>query len=311
MAFGVPVESMHGKTIVVTGASDGIGRAAVRSFAQRHADTSIVMIGRNEAKTAAAARSIMSETGHRLITWDIADLSRQDAVRDLAQRLRDRLPVIDVLVNNAGAMFLERERTAEGLEHTFALNHLQYFTLTLLLLQPLSAAPKTSAPTRVLNVSSRAHMDARFALDDLQMDRGYSGIRAYANSKLCNVLFTCALARRLDPTRVVTHALHPGVVSTRFATNNGSRGRVLRWIMDLVSISPDAGADTITWLATSPEASRSSGDYWVKRARVTPSPDARDASLSEGLWHASATLARLDADALIAASGAAAMSVRA
>ena len=149
-------------------------------------------------------------------------------------------------------------------------------------------------------------MDARFSLDDLQMTRDYNGIRAYANSKLCNVLFTSALARRLDQSRIVTHALHPGVVSTRFATNNGTRGRVLRWIMDLVSISPDAGADTITWLAEAPDALHTSGDYWVKRARLTPSKAARDTQLAEGLWQASAALAKLDADALVRESGAAA-----
>ncbi len=294
-------ESLQGKTIVVTGASDGIGRACVRALAAVGAH--VVMVGRNEAKTAAAASAIMSEIGRRTVTWEIADLARQDAVRELAERLSARTPEVHALINNAGALFLERELTAEGLERTFALNHLQYFTLSLLLLPQLLSAHRPGAPARVINVSSRAHMDARLDLDDLQMTRGYNGVRAYANSKLGNVLFTQAFAQRVDASRIVTHAVHPGVVSTRFATNNGRRGRLLRWIMDLVSVSPERGADTIAWLTSAPEALTNNGGYWVKRCRVTPSTAARNTDSADQLWRVSAALAQLDADGLIAAAG--------
>lgn len=299
----VAPESRRRRTIVVTGASDGIGREAVRAFAL--AGDRVVMIGRNEAKTAAAARTLMSETGARDIEWEIADLSRQDAVRELAQRLCVKAPTIDVLINNAGALFLDRECTAEGLERTFALNHLAYFSLSLLLLAPLAAAASDGHPSRVICVSSRAHREARFAIDDLQMTKGYSGWRAYANSKFANVLFTRGLAQRLSPARVVVHAVHPGVVSTRFAVANGRRGRLLRRIMDLVSITPAQGADTMVWLASDPIPAQRSGLYWVKRAPVDPRADALDGALADALWQRSADLAHLDADALIAASGAA------
>ncbi len=291
------VLSLRDRVVVVTGASDGIGRAAVRQYA--NAGARVVMVGRNEAKTRAAANAIMTETGRRDITWAIADLSRQDAVRDLATRLREAHPQIHVLANNAGAMFLERQETVDGLEQTFALNHLSYFTLTLLLLPSLYAAAETGRAARVINVSSRAHENAKVDLDDLQLTRDYGGWRAYANSKLCNIWFTRSLSRRLDTTRVVTHAMHPGVVSTRFATNNGRVGRLLRGIMDVVSITPDQGADTLVWLSCAEEAVRESGLYWRKRRVQTPSRTARRDEWAELLWTRSAALAGLDADHLL------------
>ena len=294
---------MEGKTIVVTGASDGIGRAAVRALAA--AGAFVVMVGRNEAKTAAAARAIMGEIGLHRISWEIADLSRQEAVHDVANRLRQRLPSIDILVNNAGAVFLQRQVTAEGIERTFALNHLAYFTLTLRLLDLLVAAAAPGQPARVLCVASRAHARARLVLDDLQVAQSYTGWRAYANSKLANVLFTRALAARIDSAKVVVHAMHPGVVSTRFGLNNGRRGRLMRRVMDVVAITPDAGVDTLVWLCSSSTAGGTSGDYWVARTPVQPSEAARNPALANALWTRSAALTHLDADALIAASGAA------
>lgn len=288
---------LHGKTIVVTGASDGIGRAASRAFAL--AGAHVVMIGRNEAKTAAAAQAIMSESGGPEIRWFIADLSRQEAVREVASEVRRHCPAIDVLVNNAGALFLDRELTAEGIERTFALNHLAYFTLSLLLLDRLAAA----APSRILCVASRAHREAALSPHDMQLEQDYSGWKAYGNSKLCNILFTRALARRLDPSRVVVHALHPGVVSTRFAVNNGRRGRIIRRVMDVVSVTPDEGADTLVWLAHDPAALRSSGGYWARRRPISPSAAGLDATLAESLWRYSAEVAGIDAEACIAASG--------
>jgi len=302
MVNSASASSLTGKTVIVTGASDGIGKAAVRAYAA--AGASVVMVGRNEAKTAAAARAIMSDlrmlsgtgSSERAITWEIADLAQLEAVRDLADRLRARLPRIDVLANNAGAMFLERDLTTDGFERTFALNHLSYATLTTYLLPPLIAASRPGAPARIVNVSSRAHQQAHPRLDDLQLARHYGGWRQYANSKLYNIWFTRALARRLDPSKVVTHAMHPGVVRTRFATNNGRMGRVLRRVMDLVSITPAQGADTLVWLSHAPEAGTTSGDYWVNRRRVTPSRTARDDERAEMLWEATCRLTGVNTD---------------
>ena len=142
-------------------------------------------------------------------------------------------------------------------------------------------------------------------MDDLQLAQSYTGWRAYANSKLANVLFTRALAARIDSAQVVVHAMHPGVVSTRFGLNNGRRGRLMRRVMDVVAITPEAGVDTLVWLCSNNAAGRTSGDYWVARTRVQPSDAARNAALANALWTRSAALAHLDADALIAASGAA------
>jgi NAD(P)-dependent dehydrogenase (short-subunit alcohol dehydrogenase family) len=305
MANTPTLSTLAGKTVVVTGASDGIGKAAVRAYVA--AGASVVMIGRNEAKTAAAAQAILRDAGPttgtegrgRAVTWEIADLSRQQDVHDVADRLLARLPRIDVLANNAGAMFLDRDVTPEGFERTFALNHLSYFTLTLRLLAPLVAAAQPGAPSRVLNVSSRAHANARPALDDLQLERQFGGWKQYANSKLYNIWFTRALARRLDASRVATQALHPGVVSTRFATNNGLMGQLLRRVMDVVSVTPAQGADTLVWLSSAPEALEGSGDYWRQRRRVTPSGTARDDARAEALWTTTSRLTGLDADRLI------------
>lgn len=305
MANAPTLRTLAGKTVVVTGASDGIGKAAVRAYVA--AGASVVMIGRNEAKTAAAAHAIMSDVGSisghtgrdRAITWEIADLSRQQDVHDVADRLLARLPRIDVLANNAGAMFLDREVTPDGFERTFALNHLSYFTLTLRLLAPLVAAARPGAPARVLSVSSRAHENASPALDDLQLERKFGGWKQYANSKLYNIWFTRALARRLDASRVATQALHPGVVSTRFATNNGRMGRLLRRVMDVVSVTPAQGSDTLVWLSSAPETLEGTGDYWVKRRRVTPSRMARDDARAEALWATTSRLTGLDADRIL------------
>lgn len=294
---------LRGRTVVVTGGSDGIGRATVMQLVR--AGATVVMVGRNEAKTTAAATAIMSLSGRRAVEVEIADLSLQEEVRALAERINTRYERIDALINNAGALFMERRETSEGLERTFALNHLAYFTLSLLLLDRLTDSAGPGEPARIINLASRAHEDGRLRIDDLQMKRGYGGWRAYRASKLCNVLFTRALARRLDPALVVVHAVHPGLVSTRFAQNNGAIGRLMRRVMDFASVTVEQGADTPVWLTTAAAPATSSGDYWSKRQRTQPSAMARDDSLGDALWTASAALAGIDADAIIRESHAA------
>lgn len=282
-----------GKTVVVTGSSDGIGRAAASAWAASRA--TVVMVGRNEAKTVAAARAIMSETGNSQVHWAIADLSRRDATLELARNLAATHARIHVLANNAGALFLEREDTADGVERTFALNHLAYMTLSLALLPNLAAAALPGAPARIVNVSSRAHRRASLNPSDWQLREGYRGWRAYANSKLYNLWFTRTLAARVDAARLVVHAMHPGVVRSRFATNNGAMGRVQRQIMNLVSVSPEQGADTLLWLSHAADAAASTGDYWVTRQRLSISRLARRDDLATQLWNTSLPLTGLSA----------------
>jgi len=283
-----------GKTVVVTGSSDGIGRAAANAWAAANAE--VVMVGRNEAKTVAAARAIMSATGNRQVHWATADLSRLDATLDLARQLAERHPRIHVLANNAGALFLEREDTTDGIERTFALNHLAYVTLSLALLPNLAEAAEPGAPARLINVASRAHRRASVNPSDWQLRQGYRGWRAYANSKLFNLWFTRTLASRVDAARLVVHAMHPGVVRSRFATNNGAMGRVQRRIMNLVSVSPEQGADTLVWLSYAGEAAATSGGYWVTREPHSISRLARRDDLAAQLWQDSLPLTGLAPD---------------
>lgn len=287
--------------MVVTGASDGIGVAAAGHFVALGADR-VVLVGRSPAKTEAAAHRLMAATGRRVVTCEIADLSQGEEVAALAARLRAQHPAIHVLANNAGALFLDRALTRDGVERTLALNHLGYVRLTLALLDPLLAASAPGAPARVLCVSSRAHRQARVDFGDLGLTRGYGGWRAYANSKVCNIWFARALAARLDPAQVVVHSLHPGVVRTRFAVDNGRAGRLLRWVLDRVSIDSAAGADTLSWLAWAPEAEGHSGSYWVRRTRTRPSRAGDDAALAERCWRATEALLGVDADALVASA---------
>jgi NAD(P)-dependent dehydrogenase (short-subunit alcohol dehydrogenase family) len=286
-------DALRDRTVIITGASDGIGRTLAERCARAAAH--VVMVGRNEAKTRHAASELRSHTGSRRIDVEVADLLHLDEQHALGDRLRERFPRVFALVNNAGALFLERQLTRDGLERTFALNHLAYVTLSVHLLPSLLADSEHHAPARIVNVASRAHMGARLDLSDLQGERRYSGWRAYGRSKLANILFTRALARRVDRRRITVHAVHPGLVASRFAVNNGAFGRLQRRAMDLFAISSMAGSDTAAWLLGSPEGASSSGEYWVRRERVTPSRAAQDDAVAEALWTESIRLGGLEA----------------
>lgn len=279
----LPPQALRNRTVVITGASDGIGRALSERCAT--AGAHVIMVGRNEAKTTHAASVVMNRTGSRTVSVEIADLLYLEEQHALGERLAATYPSIFALVNNAGAIFLDRQLTRDGLERTFALNHLAYATLALHLLPNLVAAAGSDDPARVINVASRAHLRARFEPDNLQGERSYAGWSAYSRSKLANILFTRALAQRVDASAVVVHALHPGLVASRFAANNGGFGRLQRRVMDWFSVSAMAGSDTAAWLLAAPEAARVSGAYWVRRERVQPSVHARDDSSATELWN--------------------------
>jgi retinol dehydrogenase-12 len=279
-------DGMRGKVCLVTGATSGIGAVAARELARRGAQ--VVLVGRNPDKCAATIRQIQEQTGSTKVESLLADLSSQQQVRDLARRFLERHPRLDVLVNNAGGMWLRRQETVDGLEMTFAVNHLAYFLLTGLLLDVV----KASVPSRIVNVSSAAHRGATLPFDDLMGRRRFRGWQAYKQSKLANLLFTYELARRLEGTGVTANALHPGFVATGFGGNNGWRGSALQMLARWLGLSAEEGARTIVYLAASPEVAGVSGRYFVKERAVSSSPASYDEAAQKRLWQVSEELTR-------------------
>ena len=289
---------MEGKTCLITGASDGIGYIAARELARQGA--TVVAVGRNVIKTDDAVNRIIAETGNRNVRYLMADLSSQEDIRRLARDFRQQFRSLDVLLNNAGAIFLSNRRSVDGLEMTFALNHMSYFLLTVLTVELM----RDSAPARIINVSSSSHFSpGRFVLEDLPkpgtassplhfVTRG-RGYRAYGRSKLCNLLFTYELARRLEGTGVTVNALHPGLVRTNIARNNGLLGRVVNFFIGARGMSAEQGADTLVYLASSPEVEGVTGKFFVNRRPVPSSPLSYDTELAAGLWELSERLLRL------------------
>jgi NAD(P)-dependent dehydrogenase (short-subunit alcohol dehydrogenase family) len=282
---------MTGKVCVVTGANSGIGKATSLVLAQFGAE--IILVCRDKARGEAALAEVSAVAPDGRPRLEIADLSSLPEVRELAGRLGG-LDRLDVLVNNAGLVLGDRRITADGFEYTFALNHLAPFLLTNLLREKLTA----STPARVITVSSAAHSAARLDLADLQLAEHFSGWRAYSNSKLANILFTTELARRLTGTGVTANCLHPGVVNTGFG-RDGSR--LLRFGLGLgrrFLRTPGQGADTVVYLASSPDVEGATGGYYVRRKLSTPSRAAQDQATARRLWEISAELTGLPAASL-------------
>lgn len=276
---------MKHKVVVITGATNGIGAVAATGLAR--AGAKVTIVGRSRERCTDTVARIRQETGNANVDSVVADLSVKAEVERAAQELKNRLTRLDVLVNNAGAVFLDRRETADGLEQTFALNHMAYFTLTLHLLDLL----KASGPARIVNVSSRAHRGGTMRFGDLQMKESFSGWAAYCQSKLANLLFTRELARRLAGTGVTVNALHPGVVSTNFGTDNGLKGRLIAIAFRLFGVTPEQGARTITYLASSPGVVGVTGRYFYSEKEAEVSRAAADAEAALRLWEVSARLA--------------------
>jgi NAD(P)-dependent dehydrogenase (short-subunit alcohol dehydrogenase family) len=275
---------MRGKTVVITGATSGIGEVAAIELAGQGAR--IVFTARDKERAHATLeklRRVNPASGHVV---HLADLSLLSEMRRAAEEIREE-PVIDVLINNAGALFNSRIETKDGLEKSFALNHMSYFVLTNLLLSRLKAG------ARIINTASDAHRRAKLDFNDLQSKKGYSGFSVYSKSKLCNILFTRELARRIAGTGVTANALHPGFVATRFGDQSGGvLSTLVRVAKPIGGISPEEGANTIIYLASSPEVARTSGEYFTKCAAATPSPEARNDNDAKRLWDVSTELAR-------------------
>jgi NAD(P)-dependent dehydrogenase (short-subunit alcohol dehydrogenase family) len=279
---------MDGRTAVVTGASSGIGKATATALARAGART--VVAARDPARGRRAVEDVRRASGSDDVHLAIFDLSDLSSVRDGAAELLESHPELHVLVNNAGLVLSDRRETADGYEATFATNHLGPFLLTQLLTERLVA----SAPARVVTVTSDAHKTARHGLDfdDLQSVRGYRGMQVYGRSKLANILFTTELARRLAGTGVTANCCHPGVVATGFARDGDAKG-VLAFGVKLIKpfvLTPEKGARTSVYLASSPEVEGVSGRYFVKCKEAEPTEAARDAAAAARLWSVSEEL---------------------
>jgi NAD(P)-dependent dehydrogenase (short-subunit alcohol dehydrogenase family) len=278
---------VQGKTVVITGATSGIGHIAAERLAATGAR--IVLIARSKSRgavTMAQLRAIAPNAAHKIHYADLANISEMKRV---AGDIAKEEPRIDVLINNAGAMFASRRVTGDGLEYTFALNHMAYFVITEGLRERLLA----SAPSRIVNTASGAHKGAQLDFGDLQCERGYSAVKAYGRSKLCNILFTRELARRLEGTGVTANCMHPGFVATRFGDEAGGVLSGLIALAKFFAISPEKGAETLVYLASASNVAEVSGKYFFQCHPEMPSLAAQDDQAAALLWQRSAELAGL------------------
>ena len=284
---------MKGKTVLVTGANQGIGRETAKSLAAKGAH--VVLVCRNAARGEEATREITSAGGSAELL--VADLGAQAEVRRVAAEFRAKHAALDVLVNNAGVLVTERRITRDGVEETLAVNHLAYFLLTHELLEPLHAAAAAGRPrgvsARVVNVASRAHLRAKPNLADLQFSRGYSMSKVYSHSKLLNVLFTYELARRLEGANITANCLHPGVIASGFARTDGGLTAALARLVSPLLLTPAEGAKTSIYLASSPEVEGVTGQYFSSCRAVRSSSASYDVGAQAELWARSARLVGL------------------
>ena len=289
--------SLEDRTCLVTGATSGIGLETALGLAREGAR--VLIVGRDPVRGEAARAEIERRSGNPRVELLLADLASLREIRKLAEEVRTRCPALHVLVNNAGIVNLRRQESVDGLEATFAVNHLAYFALTQLLLDLLRA----SAPARIVNVASDAHRFGRIDWDDLQSVRRYRGLplvaamRVYGTSKLENILFTRELARRLSGSGVTANCLHPGAVSTRLGTNNGAVGNRVTSLLRPFMLTPAEGARTSIHLASSPEVGEISGSYFAKRREAPCSRAAQDDDAARRLWEVSAELTGIGRDA--------------
>lgn len=284
-----PPPFLQDKVILITGSTNGIGHASAEGLAQMGA--TVIVTGRSETRCQSVVRTIRN-AGKGKTDYLIADLSDLEQVRRLAHQFHKRYSRLDVLINNAGAYYVKRQISPDGIELTFALNHLSHFLLTALLLDRLKETASQYGEARILNVSSISHAAGKIDFSNLQSDQSYGrfGFDAYTNSKLANVMFTFELARRLQGTSVTANALHPGLVSTGFGTNNFKFMRLAMKLFGLVALTPEAGAKNSIYLAASPEVRGVSGQYYVKNKPVRAAAQAYDEQAQRSLWDISLRL---------------------
>ena len=268
---------MKGKVVVITGATSGIGQVAAEKLAGSGARIVFVARDNVRAESTLARLRTQNDTDHRV---HYADLSRLSEMKRVAEEIAASEPRIDVLINNAGAMFSRLQLTPDGLERTFALNHMSYFVVTRFLRERLMATPGA----RIVNTSSEAHRNARVDYNDLQMMKGFRMFRTYCRSKLYNILFTRELSRQLQGTGVTANALHPGFVATRFGDATSGAGGLVFRLLKRFAITPEDGARTIIFLASADEVRGTTGNYFYRCAPSTPTSHALDDEAARWLW---------------------------
>ncbi len=276
---------MQGKVVVVTGGTSGIGQVAAMKLAGMGAR--IVLVARDRTRADATLAMLAKANGEAAHSVHLADLSSIAATKAVGAEIAAAEPRIDVLINNAGALFNHRQVSPDGLEMTFAVNHMAYFVLTEALRERLAHTPRA----RIVSTASGAHQGASLDMDDLQSARSYSGFAVYGRSKLCNILWTREAARRFETVGVTVNCLHPGFVATRFGDGSGGVLQALMPLAKLMAISPEKGAETIVNLASSPEVAGISGKYFSRSKPVEPSPAAQDDAVAAWLWATSERLA--------------------
>lgn len=281
--------TLTGRTILVTGATSGLGLATAEALARMGA--AVIVHGRNADKAKRAVTGLVRATGNQQVSFVQADFASLADVRRLAKDLNERLPRLDVLINNAGTAVVGRPMTvtSDGYEMTLAVNHLAPFLLTNLLLDKI----KKSAPARIVVVASEAHRNVKLDLEDLMGERGGVGFRAYSRSKLANILFTRSLAKRLQGSGVTINAVHPGVVHTGLLSASTTPYKLIMILGGWLMRSPQQGARTSIYLASSPEVEGRSGGYYANCRLTEPTAEARDDLLGERLWQLSAKLVGL------------------
>ena len=282
--MSAPSPDLSTRTAVVTGATSGIGSVTAREIARLGA--TVWIVARSEEKAKQTVDEIRRATGNDRVDFLLADLATQKEIRRVAGEILERCPALHLLVNNAGIVNLKRKLTVDGIESTLAVNHLAYFLLTNLLLDRLRA----SAPARIVSVASDAHRFGKVDLDDLQAEARYKGMRHYGASKGCNILFTYELTRRLEGSGVTANCLHPGGVATGLGSNHGWLFSVISPLLRLFMKTPEQGAATSIYLATSPEVEGVSGRYFASCKEIRSTPQTYDEDVARRLWQESERL---------------------
>ncbi len=278
------IQLMQGKIVLITGATDGIGKETAKRLASMGGE--IVIAGRNQEKAENVVEEIKSFSGNKMISFLLADLSSQTQIRQLAEDFQSKFKRLDVLINNAGSIFLRRKLSVDGIEMTFAVNHINYFLLSNLLLDMV----KKNTPSRIVNTSSGSHLRGEINFDDINLSKKYFFQRAYSQSKLANVMFTIELARRLAGSGVTVNCFHPGFVKTNMAVTDNKVMRFFKPLVFRTGIPVEEGAETAIFLASSPDVDGVSGKYFYKKKEREISPKAKDIEAQKRLWDASEKL---------------------